>query len=60
MDLHEWGAAPALNELSDTKQAPNHCVVLGAKQIVGAQFKPQTGQGSKQRGAEKTHSFSDG
>jgi hypothetical protein len=35
MDLHEWGAAPALNELSDTKQAPNQCVVLGANQVVG-------------------------
>ena len=35
MDLHEWGAAPALNELSGTKQAPNQCVVLGANQVVG-------------------------
>jgi hypothetical protein len=34
IDLHEWGAAPALNELGDTTQAPNQCVVLGANQVV--------------------------
>jgi hypothetical protein len=35
MDLHEWEATPALNELTNAEKAPDQCVVLAADQVVG-------------------------